>query len=202
MFGLIYDELKDSHEAMKYHQEGQKIFVEFGDRAGEAYTTSRMSMAAYGMGNYELAICYCEDGLDCFEEIGHRWGMIVFLCRIAFPTMALGRLQEAENLFYEGLKRALDYKMTPLAIYALIGIACLDIEQGSEQDASGIYMLVKNHPQTPQIYLAQGEPWFIKLRSRYPESSFAEVAEKMEGKQLEEVARTILAERTGARVVN
>lgn len=200
--GLIYDELKDFNEAMKYHQEGQKIFIEFGDRAGEAYTTSRMSMAAYGMGNYELAICYGEDGLECFQEIGHRWGMIVSLCRIAFPTMALGRLQEAENLLYEGLKRALDNKMTPLAVYALIGIACLDIEHGSEQHASDIYMLVKNHPQTPQIYLAQGEPWFNKLKSRNPESSFAESAEKMKGKQLEEVARAILAERTGERVIN
>ena len=94
---------------MKYHLEGQKIFLEFGDRAGEAYTTSRMSIAAYGMGNFEQAICYGEDGLECFQEISHRWGMIVSLCGFAFLTMSLGRLQEAENLFYEWLKRALDY---------------------------------------------------------------------------------------------
>jgi tetratricopeptide (TPR) repeat protein len=193
--GLIYDEMKDYQRAMKAYLDAREIFAGFGDLAGDAYTTSRMCMAAYGMGDYEEAIRLGEIGLERFTEIGHRWGMTVSLCRIGFPYLATGNLSEAERCFSKALARGLELQMEPLCIYALIGTACVDVARGDDTRAADLYVFAQEHPSTTPVYMDQAERWFDELKTRLTEDEFAAIESRMKGRDLEEIARNVLAER-------
>jgi predicted ATPase/class 3 adenylate cyclase len=193
--GLVYDDVKDHPKALMYHTEAQKIFFGFGDKAGLAYTASRLGLTEFFLGDFEEAIRFGEIGLDSFTEIGHRWGMAVSFCRLGFPCMAIGNYEKARDYFFTALQRALENKMIPLALYALIGIACLFEEQHLDKRAAEIFAFVKAQPHTPPVYLAQGEIWFEKLISRLGDEGLAEAEASTAGMELIQLAQSVLDER-------
>jgi len=107
--GVLEDEKQNYREGLRYHEEGRLILAEFGDLAGEGYTTSRMSLSTYALGDYEQAYQMALLGLDAFTRVGHGWGIGTSLCRAGYAALKLGKAEESIKLFL----RALD--LAPLA---------------------------------------------------------------------------------------
>jgi len=88
--GTWSDARQEYEQALEYHQKAQTIFIEFNDIAGQGYALSRMSLSAWGIGDFKEALSYGNTGLEQFESIGHRWGINTSYCRIGFAEVGLG----------------------------------------------------------------------------------------------------------------
>jgi hypothetical protein len=191
--GLIADAMKEYPRAMQYHQESRDILVEFGDLAGEAYTTSRMSLSAFGMGQHAKALQFGRAGYAIFAEIGHRWGMTVSLCRIGFSVLGLGEMVEARICFHDALERALAFQMNSLALYALAGMACVFAEGGDAACAVELIAFVR--PRSPAIYLETVEPWLSDLGTKMLQDEYSAAEARGKAADLEAVAAMVLRDR-------
>jgi ATP/maltotriose-dependent transcriptional regulator MalT len=177
---------------MKYHLEGRMIFEQFGDIAGVAYTTSRMSMAAYGLGDYANAWMYGKEGKEAFGEIGHRWGVSTSLCRMGFASVGGGDLRKAWECFQEALSRAQQEEMIPLALYAIIGMACVLVEVGELGRGVALLATAKAHEKTPTIYLDLAERWFEGIEDKLSAESHAEATAQGESHDPKKVIEELL----------
>jgi hypothetical protein len=122
-----------------------------------------LSVGAYGLGNYEEAKQLGLEGLDRFEEIGHRWGMVVSMCRTGFPELRLGEVNEARDMFHNGLMRALEFELIPIALFAIGGIASVLVEKGQKIRAAELFEFFARNPATPVNIKDIVEPWSSSL---------------------------------------
>jgi predicted ATPase/DNA-binding SARP family transcriptional activator len=158
--GLAADGLKRHDQAVEYHRRALAIFERTDDRAGKAYALSRMSMGKYFLEEYEEAMRLGKEGLGLFSEIGHRWGISFSLSYIGYALVGLGELEQARQFFREGLVRAREHDLAPLRLCGLAGLACVLALEGDERKALRLFKFVRDHPQTPALYVEMAERWF------------------------------------------
>jgi hypothetical protein len=194
--GLVADGQKSYDEGKRYHLQARDVFAQLADRAGEAYTASRLSASAYGVGEYAEARRWGLLGYDRFKELGHRWGMAASLCRIGFAELGLGNLGEAKTCFYDALERATKLQYTPLALYALSGLASVLAVEGQAERGVELFAFVQQHPQTPAFYIDLAEQWFADIEAKLPEDVLAAAKQKGSMSDLEAVVQAVTRLRT------
>jgi predicted ATPase/DNA-binding SARP family transcriptional activator len=167
--GLAADGMKDYAQAKQYHQEAILIFETTGDQAGKGYALSRMSLGAYLLGNYEDALRFGQEGYDAFQEIGHRWGNCISLCRLGFAYLGLKEITKARDQLHKALRLAWENQMTPLMLHALSGLACVMTTEGETKRSFELYQTIREHPQTPAIYLELVDSWFSEFDMNFPD---------------------------------
>jgi len=180
--GLAADGLKDHKQAMRYHQEAITIFETTEDQAGKGYTLSRMSLGAYLLGNYDDALRFGQEGYDAFQEIGHRWGNCISLCRLGFGYIGLGEIRKAKEQLHRALRLAQENQMIPLTLHALSGMACVMIKEGETKRSLELYRIVREHPETPAIYLDMVEGLFSEFYTSFsdPEDTLPRGSKEVE----------------------
>ncbi len=88
--GLVMEGKKAFQQAMDFQREALDIFRSYGDRVGEAYCLSRMSVDAFALGDHDDSVSLATQDYEIFLETGHRWGIQVSRCRLAFALLASG----------------------------------------------------------------------------------------------------------------
>jgi predicted ATPase len=189
--GLVADGQKKYDEGKRCHLQARDVFAKLGVQAGEAYTASRLSASAYGMGEYAEARRWGLLGYDSFKELGHRWGMAASLCRIGFAELGLGNIGEAKTCFYNGLGRATKMQYSPLALYALSGLASALAVEGRAERGVELFAFVRQHPQTHAFYIDLAERWFAGVEAKLPEDVLAAAKQKGSMSDLEAVVRAV-----------
>jgi predicted ATPase/class 3 adenylate cyclase len=200
--GLIADAMKDYKKALEYHDEARESFINLQDRAGEAYTLSRKSMSYYGLEEYDHSIRVGRRGFELFEELGHRWGIGIALCRIGFPTLALGKIAEARDLFTQALERAQEYKMESMALYAISGLACVLSRQEKYVEAYDLFAFFHGHPMTAAIYKDLVESFVEETVSELSEGQMKVSEEWAKDQDIENVTSKLLRKGVEAIVVS
>ena len=157
--GLAADGLGDFLQSMQYHREAFTIFEKTENITGKAYAISRMSMSAYFLEEYTQAAQYGMEGYQIFQSLGHQWGMCTSLCRLGFAYIGQGEIVKAKGCFSEALEQSRVYQMTPVSMYALVGMAALLAQEGDDKMAVELFQYAQNNPQTPALYLQQASRW-------------------------------------------
>jgi tetratricopeptide (TPR) repeat protein len=161
--GLAADGLGEYAAAMEYFNESYQIFVETGDITGQGYSLSRMSSGAYFLEDYEKAVAFGEQALELFEDIGHRWGTCISLCRLGFAYLGSGKILEAKSNFFTALDQSTISQLTPLSLYALAGIASVMVLEKNEEEGWDLFNYVQSHPKTPALYIEVTKRWFQNI---------------------------------------
>ena len=161
--GLAADGLGDFLQSMQYHREAYSIFEKTENITGKAYAISRMSMSAYFMEEYIQAVQYGLEGYQMFQSLGHQWGMCTSLCRMGFAYIGQGEIAKAKDCFNEALEQSRIYQMTPVSMYALVGIAATLAQEGEDKTAVELFQYAQNNPQTPALYLQQASRWIPQM---------------------------------------
>jgi len=198
---LAADGLGEYPLAMEYGREALSIFEDIEDYIGIGYTYSRLSVGAYFIGAYGDAIEYGQTSHQMFKAINHRWGIGASLCRIGFAFIGLGELGKAAACFDEALELSWKAREIPLCLYALAGTACWMIVAGDQEPAIGLFNFIRQHPQTPALYVNAAEIWF-EVRG-VPSSSPGEVLVGEDGElaSLEDVIDWVLKGKTQRDVI-
>ena len=161
--GLAADGLGDFLQSMQYHREAFSIFEKTENITGKAYAISRMSMSAYFLEEYAQAVQYGMEGYQIFQSLGHQWGMCTSLCRLGFAYIGQGEILKAKGCFNEALEQSRIYQMTPVSMYALVGMAATLAQEGEDKTAIELFQYVQSNPQTPALYLQQASRWIAQL---------------------------------------
>jgi len=161
--GLAADGLGEFLQSMQYHREAFSIFEKTENIAGKAYAISRMSMSAYFLEEYTQAVQYGMEGYQIFQSLGHQWGMCTSICRLGFAYIGQGEILKAEGCFNEALEQSRIYQMTPVSMYALVGMAATLAQVGEDKTAVELFQYVQSNPQTPALYLQQASRWIAQL---------------------------------------
>ncbi|MCJ7659484.1 MAG: tetratricopeptide repeat protein [Anaerolineales bacterium] len=193
--GLVADDRMDFVTARRMHEESRQIFLSFGDLSGEAYTTSRLSIVAYHEGNYPEAIRYGCLGLQAFEKLGHSIFVPICLCRIGFPTLAMGDREGADEYFYQALKLATQTPYVHIIFYALAGIGSGWIEEDAYERAAELFGLFWEHPQLPAEYKNITSRWYTALEKHLPPEVLQTALERGKQSDLDQVVQALLGER-------
>jgi predicted ATPase/tetratricopeptide (TPR) repeat protein len=192
--GTWADARKEYAQAKQYHQEAQRVFVEFNDPAGQGYALSRMSLSAWGMGEYEEARQLALAGLEQFNSINHRWGIATSFCRLGFAETSLGNYHEAERHFCDGLELSKEHGILSTTIYALIGFGCLWALKRKWESAVEVFVLTLNHPVTPALYKDIACRELEKLQKRLPQDEFEAADERGSRLDIEAIVEAIMSE--------
>lgn len=159
--GLAATGLGEFVQAKQYHQQALGIFEKNGNQAGKAYALSRMSTSAYFLKDYPQAVELAQAGYQIFQLLGHHWGICNSLCGLGFGYLGLGDMPRADEYFRQALEESGKYQMTPLSLYALAGVSATLVQaRGEEKSALELFQYIKNHPQTPALYIQQAAKWF------------------------------------------
>jgi predicted ATPase/DNA-binding SARP family transcriptional activator len=173
---MAEDGLGEHARAKRHHQEALSVFERLESQAGKAYALSRMSMSAYFLDQFAEAAQLAQQGYEAFEAIGHRWGICTSLCGLGFACIGLGDRERAKVYFRDALKESRPDQIVPQSLYAIIGLACCLAQEGEEQKAFELIQYVRQHPETPSIYLEQAGHWIRNLEEasfRIPEQRSA-----------------------------
>ncbi len=192
--GTWADDRHEFEEALGYHQKAQAIFIEFNDVAGQGYALSRMSLSAWGMGDFKGALSYGITGLEQFESIGHRWGINTSYCRIGFAELGLERFENADINLKHALELAIENQFPAIASYALIGIAAVRNHQKRYARAAELLGFAKSQKTTPALYKYLADLEINKLQAHLsPEQLQGGLAKGSEA-ELEQLIHTIQSE--------
>ena len=192
--GTWADARHEYADALGYHQEAQTIFIEFNDVAGQGYALSRMSLSAWGLGDFKGALRYGNTGLEQFESIGHRWGINTSYCRIGFAEVGLGRCESAESHFSRALALAIENQFPAIASYALIGIAAVRNHQKHYARAAELLGFAKSQKTTPALYQYLADLEVNKLEAHLSPEQLQRSLAKGSETELEQLIRTIQSE--------
>lgn len=132
--------------------------------------------------------------------VGHRWGICISLCRLGFAEVGCGQFEPAREHFLSALTQAHEHKLAPLALYSILGLACIYQREGKEVRAAELHHAVAENPQTPKIYLDLAARWLEPVhlaveKSSDPVSPTLEITgEKADYSDLYGLARQLLEE--------
>jgi tetratricopeptide (TPR) repeat protein len=101
--GTIYDSTGQPQEALKYFHESLSIFIEIGNRGGEATILNDIGAVYDGIGQIQEALKYFREALPIRQEANDQAGEATTLNNIGLVYGNIGQLQEALKYYREAL---------------------------------------------------------------------------------------------------
>jgi tetratricopeptide (TPR) repeat protein len=170
--------------------EAKTIFRELGNRVGEAYVLINFGTLAYWQGNYKLAITYYEEAMALFDKLGltmSYWPRV----HMAYTFLREGDFTQAREYFELGIHLFQEEGNVIGVIFALEGIACLQLDQGKAERATRLIgwadtMREKIGNPRPPVEQADVDKAITVCLAKMGEAAFSDVYEEGEKMSLEE----------------
>ena len=195
--GVLEESRGNHRKSYEYHAEGRRLLAEYGDLAGEAYTTSRMSLSAFGMRDYQNAYEMGRKGLESFRKLGHRWGIGASYCRIGFAALKLGNNEEAVACFLKTLRKSGEVGTIVLPLYALLGLGCAALDRDDIERALDLLGYCLEHPLLPGAYKQVSEDWVGELKAQVAPDDYQSAVDRQKGRDIKELIREVLQNAEG-----
>ena len=139
-----YDEGRSAFE------ESVKLNVSVGARWNLGHAYQGLGAVAQAQGEHQRAVDMFRKGVDTFTELGGRFYAAQGLAEMGRSVFALGNDAEAERVWHESLRIAIEIHGTPVALEALAGLARLQAKRGEIEQALELLLIVLNHPASIQ----------------------------------------------------
>jgi len=115
---------------------------------GHAY--QGLGAVVQAQGEHQRAVDMFRKGVDTFTELGGRFYAAQGLAEMGRSVFALGNDAEAERVWRDSLRIAIEIHGTPVALEALVGLASLQAKQSDKEYALQLLLVVLNHPASFQ----------------------------------------------------
>jgi len=144
--GLSALRLGQYDEARAALEESVALSISVGDRYGLGFAYRGLGIIAQAQGEHLHAVDMFHKSLDTLTELGARQDVARVLAEMGRSVFALGNDAEAERLWRESLRIAIETRGTFIALEALVGLASLQAKQGNMEYALELLLIVLNHP--------------------------------------------------------
>jgi len=137
-------------EALAALEESTALFISVGDRWGLGFAYRGLGIVAQVQGEHHQAVDMFRKSLDTLTELGARQDVARMLAEMSRSVFALGNDAEAERVWRESLRIAIETGGTFVALEAIAGLASLQAKRGNTEHALELLLFVLNHPASFQ----------------------------------------------------
>jgi predicted ATPase/DNA-binding XRE family transcriptional regulator len=133
----------EAHAAL---EESIAINTSVGDRWGLGIAYRGLGLAEQGQGKHTPAIDSFQKSLQIFTELGACWDVARVLSEMGRSTFALGNDSEAENLWRESVRLALETHGILTALESVVGLTSVQAKHGNNKIAFQFLLTCIHHP--------------------------------------------------------
>jgi predicted ATPase/transcriptional regulator with XRE-family HTH domain len=127
-------------------EESVSLNISVGARWNLGHAYEGLGAVARAQGRNQEAVDMFRKCVDTFTELGGRFYTAHGLAELGRSLLALGDDTEAERAWAGSLRIATEIHGTPVALYALIGIASLLAKRGDSEHALEFTWIISEHP--------------------------------------------------------
>src|SRR6266851_4032398 len=179
--GLVYDNLGQKQEALRYYQQALAITREVGDRGGEGTILNNLGAVYDDLGQKQEALRYYEQALAITREVGDRAGEGGTLNNLGSVYNALGQKQEALCYYEQALAISREVGDRAGEGGTLWNIGALYSRQDRNDAALACFLLARDIYQEVLSPNREGvQRWIDDLRKKAGEEEFAALLAKVE----------------------
>lgn len=171
--------LEEYSEATRLYEQSLKLCRETGDLAGQAIALSNLGEVAQILGDYDRALKSFAEGLAIARSLGDAWSVMSCLTNLGHVEGLRGNETAARRNLVEALRLAAETQTWLKAALILVNSAELMIQNGQEQQAAPLLMLLVDHPSSEKYTQERALQLLQQLKSPAPEklSSIEEAAQ-------------------------
>ena len=153
--GLVYSNLGDKQQALKFYNQSLPLTRQVGDKSGEATTLNNIGLVYSNLGDKQQALKFYNQSLPLTRQVGDKSGEANTLNNIGLVYSNLGDNQQALNYYNQSLplKRQVGDKSGEATILNNIGLVYSNL--GDNQQALNYYN--QSLPLTRQVGDKSGE---------------------------------------------
>jgi predicted ATPase/transcriptional regulator with XRE-family HTH domain len=137
-------------EARLAQEESIELSSSVGDRWGLGFAYRGLAIILQAQGDHLQAVDKFRESLDVLRQLGARQDVARVLAEMGRSVFALGNGFEAERIWRDSLRIAIETRGTFIALEALLGLASLQAERGDVEQALELLWIVLNHPTSIQ----------------------------------------------------
>jgi tetratricopeptide (TPR) repeat protein len=137
-------------EARKALEESVELNTSVGARWNLGHAFQGLGAVAQAQGEHRRAADFFLKAVDTFTELGGLFYIGQGLAQMGRSLFALGNDVEAERIWRESLRIAVEIRGMPVVLEALVGIVSLRGKRGETPSALELLLIVLNHPACDQ----------------------------------------------------
>jgi len=184
--------LRRYDEARAALEESAALSLSAGDRWGLGSAYRGLGVVAQAQGEHIQAVDMFRKSLDTFTELGGSWWVARVLAEMGRSVFALGNDAEAERVWRESLRIAIETHGTPVALEALVGIASLQAMRGNMDYALELLLILLNHPASAQETKYRAAHLHSELESQLTRQQVEAVQVRLQAKTFEAIVEDVL----------
>jgi len=181
-------------EARAALEESVSLGISVGDRWGLGFAYRGLGIVAQAQGEHIQALDIFRKSLDTLTELGARQDVARVLAEMSRSGFALGNDAEAERVWRESLRIAIETSGTFVALEALVGIASLQAKRGDMEHALELLLIVLNHPSSIQDTKNRAEILRVELESRLMPQQIQSVQAQARKQSFDQVVSQVLGQ--------
>jgi non-specific serine/threonine protein kinase len=167
----------DFSAPLKWLDEARTIYRQLRDRSGEAAVLEYYGALTYWRGDYQRAYAYYQESFELFESVGDYWPSAWAGIGMAYALLRQGDISKAKERFGLWAQRSNTTENIDLVIYALEGLASLNVKQGQPERAARLFawtkgMRAKLDDQNPPVQKASIERDLAIIRAQLDDATF------------------------------
>ena len=200
-FGLSY--LSHAMQAIGKQSEAQQLLHEsleisrtIGDRWARAMVLDRLGLLSLSQGDDAgrlEAQKLLGESVTLFRELGDHWNIGPTLNHLGNLACLQEDYPEARQLFFEALKIALETQAPTGVLDALVGLAVVQVHEGTTESALELVVHVLQHPASSHEAKARAERLRVELEANLTPERIEVIRLRAQGRSIEMVAQELLA---------
>jgi predicted ATPase/DNA-binding CsgD family transcriptional regulator len=194
--GCVYGDEMNIEKGRAQMFESLRLNRETGNRWGEGVNLSNLAWREAYLGDPATGLRLAEESLAICEDIGLQWGIPLAYHAIAVAAYFLRDAARAEEAIYRALELAVQFRVTAFIVMCLPVIADLLADTGDYDRASELISVARVN--MGWVYRQVPDDVMEKIAARTSAASYATASTPGTARDLDTVARELLANRRAA----
>lgn len=183
-------QLKHYDEAKSNMHESIDLCEKTKNRWGMGTTYRYLGLATMAAGDYIEAQAHFTKSLEIFGEYFEGWDIAQSLTYFGDSVRLAGNLNKAREIYLDALRISIDSYSVPIAMESLLGLACLELQEGNPEYTLEISYCVMHHPSITQDVRDHAIEIHAKARSLLTEPQIQEIIRIAQSRTMEEITAT------------
>jgi predicted ATPase/transcriptional regulator with XRE-family HTH domain len=172
-------------ETQAFLEESLSIGKQLDDKWGTATAYCNLGLAAQARKEYGEAQDQIQQGLHIFRELGARGYIAEFMTHLGNISLETKDFAVADQIFKEAIHVAMEVRSLPVALDALLGLACAEA-QTDKAKALEILFMVSNHAAAIPETQARARALSTELQNHLSSSQVESSRKRVSARSLED----------------
>lgn len=185
-------QLERFDEAKAIMRESIELCEKAKNRWGMGTAYRYLGSATLAAGDYLEAQDYLSKSLEIFGEYFEGWDIALSLAYLGDAVRLEGNLPKAREIYLNALRVAIVSQSITIGMEAMLGLACLELQENKPEKAYELSYLVMNHPAISQEVRDRSIVINKHTQKQLTEKQIKEIVEIAQKQTMEEIAAQLM----------